>query len=128
MVSANRRTGLACCNTVYTKYGRKKDVAQLPLAEHDDIVKVFAPDGASQPFRVPILPGPWRNWPVMNAHGPKPPSKNPALGREQIFETLARRDGPFDWAKRVALVIRDECNARYVLNLKMIQGPLHVFL
>src|SRR6266446_10340119 len=49
-----------------------------------------------------------------------------ALGLvEQIFETLARGDGPFDWAKRIALVLRDKCNAHHVRNLKMIRGPRH---
>src|SRR5258707_7892762 len=31
---------------------------------------------------------------------------------EHVFETLAQRDGPFDWAGRVAPVLRDERKAQ----------------
>ncbi len=36
---------------------RKQQLAQVLLAEDDDMVKAFPPDRANQPFRMPILPG-----------------------------------------------------------------------
>jgi hypothetical protein len=45
-------------------------VAQVALAEDDDMIKTFVSDRADQPFRMAILPwGAWRSWPVANAHG-----------------------------------------------------------
>ena len=55
---------------------REKYVAQVPLAEDDDMIKAFPPDRANQPFRMAILPSRLgRGWPVMNAHGAKPPGE-----------------------------------------------------
>ena len=48
-------------------------MAQVPLAEDDDMIKTFPSDRANQPFRMSILP--WRlgrGWPVANVHSPKP--------------------------------------------------------
>jgi hypothetical protein len=53
-------------NTPY----KKGVVAQMPLAEDDDMIKAFPPDRANQPFRMSILP--WRagrGWAITNAHG-----------------------------------------------------------
>ena len=61
---------------------QKEHVAQVPLAEDDDMVKAFSPDRADQPFRISILP--WRagrDWPVTNAHGTKPPDEKRARSR-----------------------------------------------
>jgi hypothetical protein len=35
-------------------------MAQVPLSEHDDVVKALSSDRTYQPFRVAILP--WRAW------------------------------------------------------------------
>jgi hypothetical protein len=49
----------------------KKQLAQVPLAEYDNMVKAFPPERANQPFHMAILPGrAWRNWPIANAHDP----------------------------------------------------------
>jgi hypothetical protein len=62
-------------------------VAQVPLAEDNDVIKTFPSDRANQPFRMSILP--WRlgcDWPVTNAHGPKPPGKACFANlRSQVF-------------------------------------------
>ena len=49
------------------------------------MIKTFPAERANQPFRMPVLP--WRarrNWPVTNAHGPKPPGENVAVNRVTI--------------------------------------------
>jgi hypothetical protein len=52
----------------------------VPLAKHNDMVKLFPPERANQPFRMPILPGrAWRNRPITNARGTKPPGENLAI-------------------------------------------------
>jgi hypothetical protein len=52
-------------------------VAHVPLAKHNDMVKAFPPNRANQPFRMPILPWrAWRNRPITNANGTKPPGEN----------------------------------------------------
>jgi hypothetical protein len=38
---------------------REEGVAQVPLAEDDDMVETFPPDRANQAFRMAILP--WRS-------------------------------------------------------------------
>jgi hypothetical protein len=51
-------------------------VAQVPLAEDNDMIKTFPSDRADQPFRISILPWrSWRRWPVMNTHSAKPPGE-----------------------------------------------------
>jgi hypothetical protein len=59
---------------------REECVAQVPLAEYDDMIETFPSDRANQPFRMSILP--WRlgrGWPVANARGAKPPGEKFAL-------------------------------------------------
>jgi hypothetical protein len=66
-------------------------VAQVPLAADDNVIKTFPPDRANQPFRMPILPWrAWRNWPVTNAHGAKPPGKNFAIDPVAITNDIPR--------------------------------------
>ena len=63
---------------------------QVPLPEDNDMVKTVPPDRANQPFRMSVLP--WRarrDWPVTNAHGAKPPSKNPAIDPVAIADDVA---------------------------------------
>jgi hypothetical protein len=59
---------------------QQKDMAEVPFARHNDMIKAFPPHRANQPFRIRIPP--WRarrNWPVTNAHSPKPPGENLAI-------------------------------------------------
>jgi hypothetical protein len=49
-------------------------MAQVPLAEHDDMIKTFPSDRADQPFSMSILPWrPRRGWPVTNGYRTKTP-------------------------------------------------------
>ena len=53
---------------------REEYLAQVSLAEYDDMIKAFPSDRTDQPFSMSILP--WRSWrsrSVTNAHGAKPP-------------------------------------------------------
>jgi hypothetical protein len=53
----------------------------MSLAEHDDMIKTFAPDRTDQPFSLSILP--WRSrrrWSVTYAHGANASGKGFAIG------------------------------------------------
>jgi len=66
-------------------------VAQVPLAEDNDMIKTFPSDRANQPFRMSILPWrSWRGWPVTNAHSAKPPGKNFAVDPVAIADDVPR--------------------------------------
>jgi hypothetical protein len=64
-------------------------VAQVPLAEDNDMIKTFRSDRANQPFRISILPWrSWRGWPVTNTLGAKPPGKNFAVDPVAIADDV----------------------------------------
>jgi hypothetical protein len=47
-------------------------VTEVPLSEHNNVVKAFPSDRTDQPFGITILPPrPQRGWPIPNAHRPK---------------------------------------------------------
>ena len=46
---------------------RQQYVTEVPLSEHNNVVKAFPSDRTDQPFGVSILPrGAWRRWSVAN--------------------------------------------------------------
>jgi hypothetical protein len=48
---------------------RQQDVTEVPLSEHNNVVKTFPAEQTDQPFGISILPrGAWRRWSVANAH------------------------------------------------------------
>ena len=49
--------GQMCTRAVVIVHVQKEHLAQVPLAEGDDMVKAFPPERANQPFRMPILLG-----------------------------------------------------------------------
>ena len=66
-------------------------MAQVSLAEHDDMIKAFPSDRADQPFSMPILP--WRSrrgWPVTNAHRAKTPGEYLAVDPVPIADDVSR--------------------------------------
>jgi hypothetical protein len=70
-------------------------VAQVSLAEDDDMIKAFPSDRADQPFSMSILP--WRSrrgWSVTNAHGAKPPFENRAVDAVAIADDESWRGLP----------------------------------
>jgi hypothetical protein len=69
-----------CASAIVIRHVREEYVAQVSLAEYDDIIEAFLSDRAVQPFSMSILP--WRsrrNWSVANAHGAKPPFEKRAI-------------------------------------------------
>src|SRR3979490_3265316 len=50
---------------------RSQQMAKMPLAEHDNVVKSFPPDRTDRPFTISVLPRrSRRGWPIPNAHRP----------------------------------------------------------
>ena len=84
-----------CARAVVIRHVRKEYVAQVSLAEDDDMIKTFPSDRADQPFGMSILP--WRSrrgWPVTNAHGAKPPFEYLAVDAVAIADDVPRRGLP----------------------------------
>src|SRR5271155_407702 len=74
---------------------REENVAQVSLAEYDDMIKAFPSDRADQPFSMSVLP--WRSrrgWSVTNAHRSKPPSEWVAVDAIAIADDVSRRRAP----------------------------------
>jgi hypothetical protein len=77
-------------SAIVIQHVRQEYVAQVSLAEDDDIIKAFPSDRADQPFSMSILPWrSWRGWLVTNAHGAKPHRYRLRLLRQQSAEDLA---------------------------------------
>src|SRR5712675_1211348 len=74
---------------------RQQYVTEVPLAEHNNVVKAFPSDRTDQPFGISILPrGAWRRWPVANARRSKSSDEDIAIGLIAIARIL-RRTGDF---------------------------------
>jgi hypothetical protein len=84
-----------CAIATVILHVRKEYVAEVSLAEDDDMIKAFASDRTDQPFSMPILP--WRSrrgWSVANAHGAKPPFEKRAVDAIAIADDIPRRRLP----------------------------------
>src|SRR5476651_485875 len=84
-----------CAIAIVILHVRKEYVAQVSLAEDDDMIKAFPSDRADQPFSVSILP--WRarrGWSVANAHGAKPSFEKHAIDAVTITDDIPRRGFP----------------------------------
>jgi hypothetical protein len=80
-----------CPGTIVIFHIQEEYVAQVPLAEYDDVIKTFPPDRANQLFCMPILPWrAWRSWPVSNTHGAKPTGKNFGIDPVAIVNDIPR--------------------------------------
>src|SRR6202021_2175449 len=56
---------------------RQKDMTEVPLSEHDNVVKAFPSDRTDQPFSISILPrGARRRRSIPDAHRSEPADKN----------------------------------------------------
>src|ERR1700694_5861820 len=70
---------------------RKEHVAQVPLAEHDDMIKTFPSDRTDQSFSVSILPwGARRRRSIANAHRTKTPGEYLAVNTVPIADDVLR--------------------------------------
>src|ERR1700694_5991058 len=69
---------------------RQQYVTEVPLSEHNNVVKAFPSDRTDQPFGVSILPrGAWRRWSVANAHRSKSSDEDIAIGLIAIADQVA---------------------------------------
>src|SRR5947208_1414597 len=67
-----------------------KQMAQMLLAEDNDVIKAVPPDRADQPFAVAVLP--WRSRggrPIADAHRAKPPEEHRAICAVSIANKVA---------------------------------------
>src|SRR5437899_12182626 len=77
---------------------RQQYVAEVPLSEHNNVVKAFPSDRTDQPFGITILPrGAWRRWSVANAHRSKLSDEDIAIGpiaiADQVVGNPLRAEG-----------------------------------
>src|SRR5213080_999721 len=74
---------------------RQQDVAKMPLAEHDNVVKTFPPDRTDRPFTISVLPRrSRRGWPIPNAHRPKATDEDVTVDRVAVSNDVSRRYFP----------------------------------
>jgi len=70
---------------------RGQDAAQMPLAEHDEMVEALAPHGADEAFRKWILPGTARRREnFRDAHAPDTMAEQLAVDLVAIADALMR--------------------------------------
>ena len=92
--STARETGASfsnarCVRTSIIFQVRQQYVTEVPLSEHNNVVKAFPSDRTDQPFGVSILPrGAWRRWSVANAHRSKPSDEDIAIGPIAIADQI----------------------------------------
>src|SRR5258706_1844721 len=69
---------------------RQKDVTEVSLAEHNNVVKAFPADRTDQPFSICVLPrGARRCWSVANAHRSKSTDKDLTIGPVPVTNEIA---------------------------------------
>src|SRR5258708_2137538 len=68
---------------------RQQHMSEVPLSEHNNVVKAFPSDRTDQPFSISILPrGAWRRWSVANAHRSKSSDEDIAIGPIAIADQI----------------------------------------
>src|SRR5258706_15183390 len=68
---------------------RQHYVTEVPLSEHNNVVKAFPSDRTDQSFGISILPwGAWRRWSVANAHRSKSSDEDIAIGSIAIADQI----------------------------------------
>src|ERR1700732_214592 len=74
---------------------RSQQMAKMPLAEHDNVVKTLPPDRTDRPFTISVLPRrSRRGWPIPNTHRPKAADEDVAVGRVAVTNDVSRRYFP----------------------------------
>ncbi len=64
-------------------------MTEVPLSEHNNVVKAFPSDRTDQPFGTSILPrGAWRRWSVANANRSKSSDEDIAIGPIAIADQI----------------------------------------
>src|SRR6478609_3122891 len=74
---------------------RSRQMAEMPLAEHDNVVKTFPPDRTDRPFTISVLPRrSRRGWPIPNAHRPKAADEDVTVDGVAVTNDVSRRYFP----------------------------------
>ena len=67
----------------------------MRFAEHQDVVKAFAPDRADEPLDVSVLPGrACRNWMIADTHGMNAPGVRRPERAVAVTDQMTRRFAP----------------------------------
>jgi hypothetical protein len=70
---------------------RSQQMAEMPLAEHDNVVKTFPPDRTDRPFTISVLPRrSRRGWPIPNAHRPKATDEDVTVDGVAVTNDVSR--------------------------------------
>src|SRR5260221_3351250 len=71
---------------------RFEQMAEMPLAEHNNMVKTIPSDRTDQPLRISVLPWrPWRDRPIPYTHCSKPLDDDIAIDAIPIANDISRR-------------------------------------
>src|SRR6202051_1516972 len=74
---------------------RSQQMAKMPLAEHNNVVKTFPPDRTDRPFTIPVLPRRLRpGWPIPNAHRPKAADEDVTVDGVAVTNDVSRCCAP----------------------------------
>src|SRR6202158_4434981 len=70
---------------------RSQQMAKMPLAEHDNVVKTFPPDRTDRPFTIAVLPlRSRRGWPIPNDHSPKAADEDVTVDGVAVTNDVSR--------------------------------------
>src|ERR1700737_4257953 len=74
---------------------RSQQMAEMPLAEHDNVVKTFPPDRTDRPFTISVLPRrSRRGCAIPNAHRPKAADEDVTVDGVAVTDDVSRRYFP----------------------------------
>src|SRR3981189_2557194 len=74
---------------------RSQQMAKMPLAEHDNVVKTFPPDRTGRPFPLSVLPrGSRAGRPSPNAHRPKAADEDVTVEGVAVANDVSRPHVP----------------------------------
>src|SRR6201996_9635566 len=74
---------------------RSQQMAKVPLAEHDNVVKAFPADRTDRPFTISVLPRrSRRGWPIPDAHRPNAADEDVAVDSIAVTDDVSRRYFP----------------------------------
>src|SRR4030081_3076655 len=74
---------------------RSQQMPEMPLAEHDNVVKTFPPDRTDRPFTISVLPRrSRRGWPIPNIHRPKAADEDVTVDGVAVTNDVSRRYFP----------------------------------
>ena len=74
---------------------RSQQMAKVPLAEHDNVVKTFPADRTDRPFTISVLPRrSRRDWLIPDAHRPNAADEDVAVDSIAVTDDVSRRYFP----------------------------------